>query len=196
MLDDSKPKYINTEGTLAFSKSRNLFALNFAKNTGRELNLCEGYMDVIAMHQAGFTNTVAALGTSFPEEQMQLISRYADRINLIFDADGAGQKATRRAIENLRRTGLDVRVVTIPDGKDPDEFIKKNGAAAFKLILDRSANAVEYRLLELGKNHSLQTAEGKLAYYREAAKLLADIHSPVERDLYAGRLSDLLGVNN
>ena len=195
VLDDSKPKYINTEGTLAFSKSRNLFALNFAKNTGRELNLCEGYMDVIAMHQAGFTNTVAALGTSFPEEQMQLISRYADRINLIFDADGAGQKATRRAIENLRRTGLDVRVVTIPDGKDPDEFIKKNGAAAFKLILDRSANAVEYRLLELGKNHSLQTAEGKLAYYREAAKLLADIHSPVERDLYAGRLSDLLGVS-
>ena len=195
VLDDSKPKYINTEGTLAFSKSRNLFALNFAKNTGRELNLCEGYMDVIAMHQAGFTNTVAALGTSFPEEQMQLIARYADRINLIFDADGAGQKATRRAIENLRRTGLDVRVVTIPDGKDPDEFIKKNGAAAFKLILDRSANAVEYRLLELGKNHSLQTAEGKLAYYREAAKLLADIHSPVERDLYAGRLSDLLGVS-
>ena len=195
VLDDSKPKYINTEGTLAFSKSRNLFALNFAKNTGRELNLCEGYMDVIAMHQAGFTNTVAALGTSFPEEQMQLIARYADRINLIFDADGAGQKATRRAIENLRRTGLDVRVVTIPDGKDPDEFIKKNGAAAFKLLLERSANAVEYRLLELGKTHSLLTAEGKLAYYREAAKILADLNSPVERDLYAGRLGELLGVS-
>ena len=195
VLDDSKPKYINTEGTLAFSKSRNLFALNFAKNSGRELNLCEGYMDVIAMHQAGFTNTVAALGTSFPEEQMQLIARYADRINLIFDADGAGQKATRRAIENLRRTGLDVRVVTIPDGKDPDEFIKKNGAAAFKLLLERSANAVEYRLLELGKTHSLLTAEGKLAYYREAAKILADLHSPVERDLYAGRLGELLKVS-
>ncbi|MBQ6848537.1 MAG: DNA primase [Clostridia bacterium] len=195
VLDDSKPKYINTEGTLAFSKSRNLFALNFAKNTGRELNLCEGYMDVIAMHQAGFTNTVAALGTSFPEEQMQLIARYADRINLIFDADGAGQKATRRAIENLRRTGLDVRVVTIPDGKDPDEFIKKNGAAAFKLILDRAANAVEYRLLEIGKTHNLATAEGKLAYYRDAAKLLADLNSPVERDLYAGRLSTLLEVS-
>jgi len=195
VLDDSKPKYINTEGTLAFSKSRNLFALNFAKNTGRELNLCEGYMDVIAMHQAGFTNTVAALGTSFPEEQMQLIARYADRINLIFDADGAGQKATRRAIENLRRTGLDVRVVTIPDGKDPDEFIKKNGAAAFKLLLERSANAVEHRLLEIGKTHDIHTSEGKLAYYREAAKILAALDSPVERDLYAGRLSDLLGVS-
>lgn len=195
VLDDSKPKYINTEGTLAFSKSRNLFALNFAKNEGRELNLCEGYMDVIAMHQAGFTNTVAALGTSFPEEQMQLIARYADRINLIFDADGAGQKATRRAIDNLRRTGLDVRVVTIPDGKDPDEFIKKNGAAAFKLLLDRAANAVEHRLLEVGKNHNVHTAEGKMAYYQEASKILAALDSPVERDLYAGRLSELLGVS-
>ena len=195
VLDDTKPKYINTEGTLAFSKSRNLFALNFAKNEGRELNLCEGYMDVIAMHQAGFTNTVAALGTSFPEEQMQLIARYADRINLIFDADGAGQKATRRAIENLRRTGLDVRVVTIPDGKDPDEFIKKNGAAAFKLLLDRAANAVEHRLLEIGKTHNIHTSEGKLAYYNEAAKILAALDSPVERDLYAGRLSDLLGIS-
>ena len=195
VLDDSKPKYINTEGTLAFSKSHNLFALNFAKNTGRELNLCEGYMDVIAMHQAGFTNTVAALGTSFPEEQMQLIARYADRINLIFDADGAGQKATRRAIDNLRRTGLDVRVVTIPDGKDPDEFLKKNGASAFKLLLERAANAVEHRLLEIGKTHSVHTAEGKLAYYQEASKILAQLDSPVERDLYAGRLSELLGVS-
>lgn len=195
VLDDSKPKYINTEGTLAFSKSHNLFALNFAKNEGRELNLCEGYMDVIAMHQAGFTNTVAALGTSFPEEQMQLIARYADRINLIFDADGAGQKATRRAIENLRRTGLDVRVVTIPDGKDPDEFIKKNGAAAFKLLLDRAANAVEHRLLEIGRGHNLATSEGKLAYYNEAAALLATLDSPVERELYAGRLSEILSVS-
>jgi len=195
VLDDSKPKYINTESTLAFSKSRNLFALNFAKNAGRELNLCEGYMDVIAMHQAGFTNTVAALGTSFPEEQMQLIARYADRINLIFDADGAGQKATRRAIENLRRTGLDVRVVTIPDGKDPDEFIRKNGAAAFKLLLDRAANAVEHRLLEIGRGHNLATSEGKLAYYNEAAALLATLDSPVERELYAGRLSELLSVS-
>jgi len=195
VLDDTKPKYINTESTLAFSKSRNLFALNFAKNEGRELNLCEGYMDVIAMHQAGFTNTVAALGTSFPEEQMQLIARYADRINLIFDADGAGQKATRRAIDNLRRTGLDVRVVTIPDGKDPDEFIQKNGAAAFKLLLDRAANAVEHRLLEIGKTHNILTSEGKLAYYNEAAQILAQLDSPVERDLYAGRLSELLSVS-
>ncbi len=195
VLDDTKPKYINTESTLAFSKSRNLFALNFAKNEGRELNLCEGYMDVIAMHQAGFPNTVAALGTSFPEEQMQLIARYADKINLIFDADGAGQKATRRAIDNLRRTGLDVKVVTIPDGKDPDEYIKNYGAAAFKLLLERSANAVEYRLLEIGKQHSILNPDGKLAYFREAVKVLAGLDSPVERDVYAGRLSEMLSIS-
>ena len=195
VLDDSKPKYINTENTLAYNKSRHLFALNFAKNAGRELNLCEGYMDVIAMHQAGFTNTVAALGTAFPEEQIQLIARYADRVNLIFDADAAGQKATRRAIDNLRKTGLDVRVVTIPDGKDPDEFIKKNGAAAFKLLLERSANAVEYRLLELGGAHDLNSPNGKIAYFKEAAKILAALDSPVERDVYAGRLSETLNIS-
>lgn len=195
VLDDSKPKYINTENTLAYNKSRNLFALNFAKNTGRELNLCEGYMDVIAMHQAGFTNAVAALGTAFPDEQIQLIARYADRINLIFDADGAGQKATRRAIDNLRKTGLEVRVVTIPDGKDPDEFIKNNGPEAFKLLLERSANAVEYRLLELGKTYDLQDSNGKVGYLKEAAKLLSSLDSPVERDVYAGRLSSTLHIS-
>ncbi len=194
VLDDSKPKYINTEGTLAYTKSRHLFALNFAKNTGRELNLCEGYMDVIAMHQAGFENTVAALGTAFPEEQIQLIARYADRINLIFDADGAGKKATLRAIENLRKTGLDVRVVSIPDGKDPDEYLKKNGDAAFRLLLERSANALEYRLLELGKQHDVNTPNGKVAYLQEAAGLLAGLDSPVEQDVYAGRLAEQLGI--
>ena len=128
-------------------------------------------MDVIAMHQAGFTNTVAALGTSFPDEQIQLIARYADRINLIFDADGAGQKATRRAIENLRKTGLDVHVVTIPDGKDPDEFLKRNGAEAFKRLLGQSANAVEYRLLEIGKTNDIRTTDGRVAYLRAAVPI-------------------------
>ena len=195
VLDDSKPKYINTENTPAYSKSRNLFALNFAKTTGRELNLCEGYMDVIAMHQAGFTNTVAALGTAFPDEQIQLIARYADRINLIFDADGAGQKATRRAIDNLRKTGLDVHVVTIPDGKDPDEFLKRNGAEAFKRLLGQSANAVEYRLLEIGKTNDIRTTDGRVAYLRAAVPILAALDSPVERDVYAGRLGELLSVS-
>ncbi|MBE6778142.1 MAG: DNA primase [Ruminococcaceae bacterium] len=195
VLDDAKPKYINTENTLVYNKRRNLFALNFAKNTGKELNICEGYMDAIAMHQAGFTNTVAALGTAFPEEQVQLIARYADRVNLIFDADLAGREATQRAIANLRKTGLDVRVVSIPDGKDPDEYIKRNGPEAFRRLLEGSANAVEYRLLEIGKNYDIRSSNGKILYFKEAAKVLAELDSPVERDVYAGRLSELLGIS-
>ena len=194
VLDDSKPKYLNTESTLAFSKSNTLFALNFAKSAGRELILCEGYMDVIAMHQAGFTNAVAALGTAFPEEQVRLITRYADKINLIFDADEAGQKATRRALNALRPTGVDVKVVTIPDGKDPDEFIKNNGADRFRLLLERSTTAMEYRLVQLATRHALGTPDGKVAYLRDVAELLA-FSNPVEREVYATRLSTELGVS-
>lgn len=194
VLDDSKPKYINTENTLAYSKSNNLFALNFAKSAGRELILCEGYMDVIAMHQAGFTNAVAALGTAFPQEQVRLITRYADKVNLIFDADEAGQKATRKALEALRPTGVDIKVVSIPDGKDPDEFIRKNGAERFKLLLERSSNAMEYRLMNLAATHNIATADGKVGYLKGAAALLAR-SSAVEQDIYAGRLSEQLGVS-
>lgn len=194
VLDDSKPKYINTESTLAFSKSNTLFALNFAKSSGRELILCEGYMDVIALHQAGFTNAVAALGTAFPEEQVRLISRYADKINLIFDADEAGQKATRRVLDALKTTGVEVKVITIPDGKDPDEFIKKNGAERFRLLLERSSNAMEYRLMQLGKRYALNTDDGRVGYLRDAAALLAQ-SGAVEQDIYAGRLSRELSVS-
>lgn len=193
VLDDSKPKYINTENTLAYSKSNNLFALNFAKSSGRELILCEGYMDVIAMHQAGFTNAVAALGTAFPQEQVRLITRYADKVSLIFDADEAGQKATRKALDALRPTGIDIKVVQIPDGKDPDEFIRKNGAERFKLLLERSSNAMEYRLMNLANTHNIATADGKVAYLKGAATLLAK-SSAVEQDIYAGRLAAELGV--
>ncbi len=194
VLDDSKPKYINTESTLAFSKSNTLFALNFAKSTGRELTLCEGYMDVIALHQAGFPNAVAALGTAFPEEQVRLISRYADKVNLIFDADEAGQKATRRALDALKPTGIEVKVITVPDGKDPDEFIRKNGPERFRLLLERASNAMEYRLMRLGDRYPLGTADGRVNYLREAAKVLAQ-SSAVEQDIYAGRLSQELSVS-
>ncbi len=194
VLDDSKPKYINTENTLAYSKSHNLFALNFAKSAGRELILCEGYMDVIALHQAGFPNAVAALGTAFPQEQVRLITRYADKVSLIFDADEAGQKATKKALEALRPTGIDVKVVTIPDGKDPDEFIRKNGAERFKLLLERSSNAMEYRLMNLANMHNIATADGKVGYLKSAASLLAK-SSAVEQDIYAGRLAKELGVS-
>ena len=196
VLDDSKPKYLNTADTLAFKKTNNLFALNFAKSSGgKQLILCEGYMDVIALHQAGFTNAVAALGTSFTAEHARLIARYAEEVILVFDADSAGQKGTQRAIGLLRQTGVDIRVISIPDGKDPDEFIKHHGPERFRLLLERSANDVEYRLIALGKRHMLGTADGKVAYLREAAALLAALQSPIERDVYAGKLSAELGVN-
>ncbi len=196
VLDDSKPKYLNSGDTLVFKKTNNLFALNFAKQGKADhLILCEGYMDVIALHQAGFTNAVAALGTSFTADHARLLSRYTDEVVLIFDADAAGQKGAQRAIGMLREIGMRIRLVTIPDGKDPDEFIKRNGAERFKLLVDRAANDVEYRLMELGKRHLLNTSDGKVNYLKEATQLLAGISSPIERDVYIGRLSADLGVS-
>lgn len=196
VLDDSKPKYLNTSDTPVFKKTHQLFALNFAKSVpGRQLILCEGYMDVIALHQAGFTNAVAALGTALTVENARLIARYADEVTLIFDADAAGQKATQRSIGILRNTGIDIRVVTIPDGKDPDEYIRRNGPERFKLLLERSANDVEYRLMELGRQQALNTEKGRVAYLRSAAALLAELSSPVERDVYAGKLAEELSVS-
>ncbi len=196
VLDDSKPKYLNSGETLVFKKTNNLFALNFAKQSKQNyLILCEGYMDVIALHQAGFTNAVAALGTSFTADHARLLSRYTDEVVLIFDADAAGKKGAQRAIGLLRDTGLRIRLVTIPDGKDPDEFIKKNGAERFKLLVERAANDVEYRLMELGQRHLLSTSEGKVAYLREATQMLAELNDPLEREVYIGRLSQDLSVS-
>ncbi len=195
VMDDSKPKYINTSDTPAFKKTHNLFALNFAKNQkAQSLILCEGYMDVIALHQAGFENAVAALGTSFTADHARLVARYAREAILIFDADAAGQKGTKRAIDLLRETGVEIRVVTIPDGKDPDEFIKKNGADRFRVLLDRSANDVEYRLIRLGQDFDLSTDDGRVRYLMEASKLLTGLSDPIEREVYAGRLSEQLNV--
>ncbi len=195
VLDDSKPKYVNTSDTPAFKKSRHLFALNFAKATAaKELILCEGYMDVIAMHQAGFENAVAALGTSFTEEHANLLARYTENVTMIFDSDEAGKKATRRAIDILRPTGVGIRVVNIPDGKDPDEFIKKNGAERFRYLLQKSAGDVEYRLIEIASRHDLNTDIGKTEYLNEAARLLASLDDPIECDVYAGRLAREMDV--
>ncbi len=196
VLDDSKPKYLNSAETPVFKKTNNLFALNFAKQgTHKQLILCEGYMDVIALHQAGFTNAVAALGTSFTADHARLMARYTDEAILIFDADAAGQKGAQRAIGLLRNTGIHIRLVSIPDGKDPDEFIRRNGAERFKLLLERSANDVEYRLMELGKRHLLNTSDGKVAYLKEAAELLSELSNPLEREVYATRLAADLSVS-
>jgi len=195
VLDDSKPKYLNTGDTPVFKKTNNLFALNIAKESGRQLILCEGYMDVIALHQAGFPNAVAALGTSFTAEHANLIARYADEVILIFDSDEAGQKGASRAMGLLRRTGVRIRVVRIPDGKDPDEFLRHHPPEAFKLLIERSANDVEYRLTILRSQFSVDTTDGKVQYINEAVKIIATLQNSVERDVYISRLSNEFGVS-
>lgn len=198
IMSDLKPKYLNTSDTIVFNKSRNLFSLNNAKNSGtRRLILCEGYMDVIAVNQAGFTDAVATLGTALTAEQAMLMKRYCDEVVICYDADEAGQKATARAITILRNAGLVVRVLSIPDGKDPDEFIRKNGdkgAAAFKNILENSGNDVEYRLFKLKSNYNINTTDGKFAYLSEAVKVLSSLDNSMEQDIYASKLSSEVSV--
>lgn len=199
IMTDEKPKYLNTSDTPVFKKSANLFSLNNAKNSGsRTLILCEGYMDVIAVSQAGFTNAVATLGTALTSEQAVLMKRYADEVVICYDADEAGQKATARAISILRNAGLLIRVLTVPSGKDPDEFIKSKGSdgpATFKAILDKSGNDVDYRLQKLKSAHNLETTDGKVAYLEEASKLLSTISSPIERDVYTTKICTEQGVD-
>ncbi len=199
IMSDKKPKYLNTSDTLAFKKSSNLFSLNNAKNTGeRTLILCEGYMDVIALNQAGFKNAVATLGTAITTEQALLMKRYADEVIICYDADEAGQKATTRAISILRGAGLQIRVISIPDGKDPDEFIRlkgDKGSAAFRNIIEASGNDVEYRLYRLKSRFDTSRPDSKVLYMTEALKIIASLDSAVEQDIYVSKLAQELGID-
>lgn len=194
--DTKGGKYVNTADTPVYKKSENLFAMNFAKNNcDQRIILVEGNMDVISLHQAGFNNAVAALGTAFTPEQAKIISRYTKEIVLIMDADAAGQKAVKRAGEILKNTGLDVRVVTIPDGKDPDEYIKKNGAARFEALINGAVSEIEYKLLSAAKTVNTNSDDGKLQYLNLAANILAETNDMMTRDLYIGRLCEQFGVS-
>ena len=194
VLDDSKPKYINTSDTLAYKKGRDIYALNFAKNTANgRLILAEGYMDVIALHQHGFTQAVACLGTALTRDQAQLLSRYAGEVVLSYDADEAGQKATQRALEILGQTNLKIRVLKLSGGKDPDEILQTYGAEKYRQLLEGAANEIEFSLLRVRGDLDLSVPAGKADYLREAAKILARC-SQIERDIYASRLSEELGV--
>ena len=189
-------KYVNTSDTPVYKKSENLFAMNFAKNHCDErIILVEGNMDVISLHQAGFTNAVAALGTSFTAEQAKLLSRYTKEIVLMLDSDAAGQKAVKRAGEILQDTGLGVRVVVLPDGKDPDEYIKKHGAARFKALLEGAVSEIEYKLLTAVEGIDISSDDGKLQYLAKAAAIIAESGDIMTRDLYIGRLSEKYGVS-
>lgn len=185
VIDDSQPKYLNSSDTLIFNKGRNLFALNFAKahNKGRII-LAEGYMDVIALHQAGFPIAVASLGTALTHEQSKLIGRYAKEVIIAYDADEAGQRATQRAIEVLKKNGLEVKVISMGAFKDPDEYIKKNGAKRFEMLLNEAGNHIEYRLMKLKGRYNLNDLQQKVKCLSEIVDILSMIDSEVERELY------------
>lgn len=194
VLDDSKPKYINTSDTLVYKKTNELFAMNLAKdNCNDNIILCEGYMDVIAMHQAGFTNAVAGCGTALTSEQVKLISRYTKEVILAYDADEAGQKALNKAVNLFKQTDVKVKIPALVGGKDPDEIIKKYGRDKFKGMLDGASNEIEFKLLETRKKYNINATQGKIDFLNDAIKILADV-SPIEQDLYLTRLADELGV--
>ena len=194
--DKAGGKYVNTADTPVYKKSENLFGMNFAKNhCADSVILVEGNMDVISLHQAGFQNTVAALGTSFTNEQAKILSRYTKEIILTLDSDAAGVKAAARAGEILKNTGLKVRVVSVPDGKDPDEFIKKHGAARFRAVLEGAVNEIEYKLLTAVKDIDVGSDDGKVKYISRAAEIIAESEDSIERDVYIGRLSEKYGIS-
>ena len=194
VLGDEKPKYINTSDTPVYKKGKGIFALNIAKAHGRSLILCEGYMDVIAMHQAGFQNAVAGLGTAFTSEQAQILSRYADEVILAYDSDDAGQKAAKRTMSIFQSMNVKTKILTLTGGKDPDEIIKRFGREYMQKIIDGSLSSTEYKLALAKEGINTDTADGKVEYLKKAVEVLSELDDAIERDVYAGRLSEETGV--
>lgn len=196
VLDDSKPKYVNSPETLVYHKSETVFALQLAKKSAsRRYVLCEGYMDVISMHQAGIDTAVCACGTALTPEQVRLISEYADEVILSYDSDEAGQKATNRSLELFRNSPVKVGVLQIPGAKDPDEYIKKYGSERFQALLNGVGNALEFRLGQIEKKYDLRQDADRIEFVREAAAILADRTNPTEREVYAGRIAEKTNIS-
>ena len=190
VLDDSQPKYLNTGKTPVFDKGSNLFSMNFAKNSNaKRLILCEGYMDVIAVNQAGFDNVVATLGTAITPDQARLISHYAEEVRVAYDSDGAGQKATQKAINHFADVGLRTKIIHMEGAKDPDEFIKKFGRDRFRMLLDGSNDANDFMLDKCEDGLDLTTDIGRVELLKRTSKVLAGIESPLEREVYISRTS-------
>ena len=185
VMDDSKPKYLNSSDTPGFKKSRNLFALNYAKNHCAErLILCEGYMDVIALHAAGFENAVATLGTALTADQARLMAKHTKQVIISYDSDEAGQAATRKAVRMLSDVGLEVRILRMEGAKDPDEYIKKYGADSFRKLLDASRTGFEFKLESTLQKCNLSISSDKLKASAEMCEYISEIWSEVERDVY------------
>lgn len=195
IIGDGTPKYLNSSDTPVFKKSRNLYALNHAKNnTDSSLILCEGYMDVVALQQAGFINAVATLGTALTSEQTRILARYANTVYLCYDSDEAGQRASKRAIDMLGEVGVKVKVVTVEGAKDPDEYIKKYGKASFEKLLRGSDGHIEYTIKNISAKYNLSIPEQKLAFLDECCNMLATVMSEIEREIFVQRISVDTGI--
>ena len=196
VLGDGEPKYMNSPETLVFNKSRNLFALNLAKKSkSGYIILSEGNIDVVSLHQAGFDSAVASLGTSLTPEQARIISRYTNEVIIAYDNDGAGIKASQRAIGILEKLDLKVKVLRVNGAKDPDEFIRLKGADAFRNLLEGAENQVDYRLRAVTDKYDLSVDEQKVEFLKEASELVARLPGSVERQVYAMRVASMAGVN-
>lgn len=190
LIEGEDPKYLNSGDTPVFKKSRNLFSLNFAKNANvKQLILAEGYMDVIAINQAGFEQVVATLGTALTAEQARIMAQYATEVVLCYDSDSAGQNATHRAINLLSEAGLHTRILKVQDAKDPDEYIRKFGATRFKLLLDNSGGAINFELARCREGLDLATEQGKFDFLRRTVQVLAGIRNEMEREVYLSRIA-------
>lgn len=191
VLDDSKPKYINSPENVAYSKGRNLFGLNVAKKQGhlKQLLIVEGYMDVISLHQRGITNVVAPLGTALTQQQGWLLRKNADQIILSFDSDEAGLNAKIRALDILQDMGCDIRVLQMEGAKDPDEYIVKYGNARFKNLIDKALSVIEFKVKVLKQNLNLENVNDKIKFLNEIAKLIAKIDNSIEREVYIEKIA-------
>lgn len=195
VLDDSKPKYLNSPDTPVFKKSHSLFSLCNAKGAGGErLILAEGYLDVISLYQAGFPEAVATLGTALTSDQSRLMARYAKEVVIAYDMDEAGRRATQRASDLLAAAGLKVRVLRLDGAKDPDEYLRTHGADRLRAQLNHTEGFVEYKLSQAAEGFDLNDVASKVNYLKEAAAILSELNSPIEIDVYAGRVAEQLGI--
>ena len=196
ILGDGEPKYLNSPDTIAFSKSRNMFGLNFAKKSkSGMLILVEGNIDVVMLHQAGFDGAVAPLGTAFTQEQARLLKQYTEKVVMAFDSDEAGRKATLRALPMLEKAGIGAKVIDMGTAGDPDEFIRKRGVDAFEILLGHGENHIDYRLLIIQNSCDMSKDEGRLSYLAAATDLLSEIGSGPEREIYGARVAQIAGVS-
>ena len=196
VMDDSKPKYLNTSDTPAFKKSRHLFALNYAKkHCAEQMMLCEGYMDVIAMHAAGFENAVATLGTAITSEQARIFAKYTKKVIICYDSDNAGQNAAQKAIRLLSEVGVDVKVLNMAGAKDPDEYIKQYGVESFKKLLGESKNAFEHQIDKIIASHDISIADEKIRASADICLLIANINTKIEQEIYTRLAAKKLDVS-